>query len=277
MKTSYLLRFGLITMLAAGAFLPQSVAQRHISARGTGTGALTHSTTTNGIIALVKTDKETVLSSKTIKSTLHPSHAKVIEEIGSYLPSSCQESIRNLYIRYDNPKLRGLGGKSTVIVSGNLPLDEFRTVLAHEILGHALDLGCLTGKPSSGVTSFRDGSDLIFGDDPSVFFYRLSWSDAKTRLPESRDGDFVSGYARTDAFEDVAESIVFYLFHREEFRRVAAGNPILAAKFQWIETYAFPGGQNYALSTYTWNESAIPWDATVLPYVWLGPARLGSK
>ncbi len=276
MKTSYLLRFWLITMLATGAFLPQSVAQKALPARENGlqmAAAGTSEKPMNTVVTVVTgSSSSSSIAPRTAGSALQPEQAKAIEEIATYLPTQCKGIIRNLYVRYDHPEQRGLGGKTTVIISGNLPLTEFRAVLVHEVLGHAMDLGCLTGTQSSGPTPYKDGGDQMYRDDPSINFYRLSWATSKTRLPESQDGDFVSSYARTDAFEDLAETVTFYMFQREEFRRIAKHNALLAAKLRWIETVAYPSAQNYALGTYQWNSTDIPWDTTMLQYVWLGPA-----
>jgi hypothetical protein len=141
-----------------------------------------------------------------------------------------------------------------------------------------VDLGCLQGTAHSGTSAFSDGSQPIYVDDPSVQFYSISWVSSKMRKQDSRTGDFVTGYAHDgDAFEDEAESVTFYILHREEFRRMAAANPVLAAKLRWIETFAFPHAENVALSDYHWRATTIPWDATKLPYTWIGQKALAQK
>jgi hypothetical protein len=206
-------------------------------------------------------------------SAINPLQAQILAELEGFLPASCAQKTRNIFVRYDRPERRGLAGKTTVIVSGSLPLQEFRAVLVHELLGHVNDLGCLEGTPKSGASAFRDGNEVIFNDDPSTAFYAISWTAAKQKREDSLDRDFVSGYAKADAFEDVAESVAFYVLHREEFRRRAEENPVLARKLAWVETYALPSAQSYALSTYVWDARNIPWDITLLPYVWMGPSK----
>ncbi|MEK7219026.1 MAG: hypothetical protein AAB728_06210 [Patescibacteria group bacterium] len=283
MKTSYLLRLWLVTTLTAGAFLPQSVAHTGIPARETLAGSAIAArreaakpTVKNAIVTL-ETPEPATATVTTKDGGIHPLHARAIAEVESLLPAVCASRPRNVFVRYDKPEKRGLGGKTSVIVSGNLPLPEFRAVLVHEMLGHVNDLGCLEGTPKSGASAFRDGNEVIFNDDPSVVFYSISWASATERKKGGRDEDFVSGYARADAFEDAAETIAFTVLHREEFKRRAQGNPVLSQKLAWVETYALPSAQSYALSTYVWDPREIPWDITMLPYVWIGPAKAVAK
>jgi hypothetical protein len=214
--------------------------------------------------------QESLLERVAKDQTIHPEHRGAIAEILSQFPTSCVNKIRNFYVRYDNPPERGLAGKDTVILSGNVTMPEFRALLVHE-MGHVTDLGCLTGTAAKGQSAFRDGGDLIFQDDPSVLFYTLSWTGPKTKHADVTADDFVSGYAHTsDAFEDVAESVTFAFFHHNEFQRMAKNNPVLEKKLLWIDTYVFPNRETFTRSSYHWTASAIPWDVTKLPYEWNG-------
>lgn len=287
MKAS-LLRFRLPFILVAGAFVSLSIAQTAFPARETAASPVTQvrtpsvspprndrSRTTlprNSVVTLV-TSHPSAGHARTKNAAIQSLQAQALEEVESLLPASCANRDRSIYVRYDHPEKRGLAGKSAIIVSGNLPLQEFRAVLVHEMLGHFNDLGCLQGTPKSGESPFRDGSEVIFNDDPSTAFYGISWISATERRHDSHNEDFVSGYAKQDPFEDVAESVAFYVLHREEFKRRAQENPMLARKLAWIQTYAQPGVHSEALSMYTWDSGDIPWDVTKLSYVWMGQEK----
>ncbi|MBI3332121.1 hypothetical protein HYZ99_04145 [Candidatus Peregrinibacteria bacterium] len=196
-------------------------------------------------------------------------HKAIADEVIRLLPAACQKQLKNFYVRYDNPEQRGLAGKSSVVVSGNVPADEFRALLIHEIFGHMLDLGCLRGTALSGPSGFKDGAEVIYQDDPSVAFYSISWTDAHTQKRGAKKADFVTGYAAWDPFEDMAESIAYFVLQEEAFRARAKNNSVLAAKLAWIETHVFQSDISVAAGLHTWN-GEVPWDATKLPYVWFG-------
>lgn len=200
---------------------------------------------------------------------IHEEHKIIADEVLRMLPSSCLSTLKNFYVRYDYPEQRGLAGKSSVIVSGNVPESEFRALLIHEVFGHVVDLGCLRGTPESGASGFRDGTETIFNDDPSVAFYRISWENDKNHKAGVTDEDFVTGYAAWDPFEDMAESVTYYVTQEQAFRERAQWNPALAVKLQWIESTLFPKGISVATGYHVW-EDRVPWDATKLPYLWNG-------
>jgi hypothetical protein len=194
------------------------------------------------------------------------------------LPPTCLDHLKNFYVRYDNPSDRGLAGKDTAIISGNVPDDEFRALLFHEVFGHVVDLGCLQGTPSTGKSEFRDGNDPIYRNDPSLSFYRISWNSAGIRKQNAKRDDFVSGYAyEADPFEDLAESVTFYALHRSEFETIASGNAALKQKFQWIQKYVFPNHSPLVSSTFAWDAEDIPWDTTKLPYRWLATVQTAQR
>lgn len=193
-------------------------------------------------------------------------HRRISEEVLRLMPAKCEGTLKNFYVRYDNPKQRGLAGKSSIILSGNVPDDEFRALLVHEY-GHVMDLGCLRGTPQSGASAFKDGAEVIYNDDPSVRFYALSWSDAKTRRTDSAAADFVSGYAQWDPFEDLAETVAAYVLHRDALKQLATQNTVIAAKVAWIEQELFPVDPAAAVSEFVWVQKR-PWDITKLAYSW---------
>ncbi len=271
MKTRFLFSIAISLLLSATLFLPRSVARSTDFARSS-----THPAATPvAIVTIVRTPSDPPLSALIAKQTAIPSQQRaIIEQILSLLPAGCEDSIRNFYVRYDNPSNRGLAGKDTIIVSGSVPNNEFRALLVHEILGHVADLGCIQGTPSSGASAFMDGTTPIFKNDPSTLFYQISWRTSKERKTDSQGDDFVSGYAASDPFEDEAESATFFLLHRDTFAKMAKTNPALAQKYLWLQNYLFGSLPSYARSTYVWNSSDIPWDTTKLPYQWTGAPKV---
>jgi len=202
-------------------------------------------------------------------------HKIIADEVLRLLPVHCQKQLQNFYVRYEKPERRGLAGKSTIILDGTLPDDEFRAVLIHEALGHVFDLGCLAGSPTSGASVFKDGNETIFRDDPSLAFYRISWTNSTTRRNGMTDTDFVSGYASSDPFEDLAESAIYYLLHHQTFTERARQNSVLAMKLKWLQTF-LPVQPVHSVTADTWN-GQLPWDATKLAYTWQNPSMVAGQ
>lgn len=194
-----------------------------------------------------------------------PNHKFIADEAVKQIPKKCQGTLKHFHVRYDNPNHRGLGGKSTMILTGHAPDPEYRALFFHEY-GHVLDLGCLVGSIRSGETRFLDGNEMMYQDDPSVSFYQISWSDAKTMKPGQTRQDFVSGYAMSDVYEDFAESFTYYALHRETFRQRAAQNSTLATKYRWFQTY-LPEFDAVGKYGHKWD-GTVPWDTTRLEYEW---------
>lgn len=183
------------------------------------------------------------------------------------LPSHCRENLQNFYVNYDpSAANRGLGGESTIIIIGTVPDSEFRALLIHEC-GHVTDLGGLRGTPNGGATKFFDGATPIVANDPSVAFYALSWISATVKQPGTKNTDFVSGYAAADPFEDFAETFAYYALQKEAFQALAAKNPILKAKYDFMDQVVFAGTAPIAKGQYIPGKK-VPWDVTKLPYVW---------
>ncbi|NOS68106.1 MAG: hypothetical protein HOO67_07160 [Candidatus Peribacteraceae bacterium] len=192
----------------------------------------------------------------------------IVATVLSQLKPACLEKLQTFAILYDNPESRGLAGKGVILVSGNVGDQELAGLLLHEGLGHFRDITCITGLPESGASAFTDGDDAIYNDDPSAYFYRLSWENVKTRRRDAEREDFVTGYAyQGDNFEDLAESVTYYMTQEKKFRARAADNAVLAQKLLWLETY-MPKTKDIAESDAEWNEE-IAWDATKLPFTWV--------
>jgi len=200
-----------------------------------------------------------------MQKDIRPEHQVLADGVLRALPSSCANNLKNFYVNYDpNNKNRGLGGASTIIISGNVPTAEFAALLIHEC-GHVVDLGGIRGTPENGLSAFVDGSTPMFRNDPSVAFYSLSWTNATTKKADATEAHFVSGYSASDAFEDFAETFAFYALQKREFARLAKSNPILAAKYNFMEQVVFRGSSEIASGQFTRGARA-PWDVTLLPY-----------
>lgn len=201
---------------------------------------------------------------------IHSNHQILLSETLRALPEQCQKSLRNLYVRYDRPKQRGLAGKGTMILSGNVRAAELRALFIHEF-GHITDLGCLTGTQESGPSPFHDGPEPIFQNDRSLSFYQISWVEETTRKPGNMPGDFVSGYAAKDAFEDFAETFAYFVLQPEAFKTRAQGNIALHKKWVWMQEYVFQKAKTLA-SGKPWN-GVLPWDVTKILYTWHGELK----
>lgn len=198
---------------------------------------------------------------------IRPADRLLLDKTFKALPALCRDNITNFYVNYAKNAPRGLSGAGgTMMISGNESADIKRALVTHEC-GHIVDLAALVGTPDSGKTAFYDGKQPIYANDPSVSFYSISWTSANQKKKGVRDADFVSGYAKTDVFEDFGESFAFYAFHRQEFARLAQRNPALAAKYNWLATNVFQDSPLLATSTY--KRTGLAWDVTKLPYDWL--------
>jgi len=193
-------------------------------------------------------------------------HRIIASEVLYKMPLRCQDNLKNFYVRYDNPEHRGLGGVSTIILTGGVGDDEFRALFIHEF-GHMVDLGCLKGTVATGLSIYKDGDQVMYNDDPSVSFYAISWKDNETHHDGITNRDFVSGYSNWDMFEDFAESFTYYTLHRRAFYNRALENPIMAQKYNWFVRNL----SDLRISTQTKHvwEGTIPWDSTKLAYNWL--------
>lgn len=183
------------------------------------------------------------------------------------LPAEAVGHLRNLTLNFSNEGRRGLGGGSTIILHcSNVTDEELVGVLVHEI-GHITDTGVMGGNFYAGESEFKDGSNPVYNDDPSLEFYRLSFQDDKTLRPDAVQLDFVSGYAMSDPFEDFAESYIYYILHGNDFRELSKINPILQKKYDFLKTRVFNGQEFYnGDDTQQVSYVSRDYDTTVLHY-----------
>ncbi len=199
-------------------------------------------------------------------------HRELADSVLRAVNPGCAATLKTFYVRYDNPEQRGLGGGSTIVITGNVGDDEFRALLVHEC-GHLIDLTAMNGTRAAGLTSFKDGNQQMYANDPSVAFYAISWISSNTKNRGAKDADFVSGYASYDIFEDFAETYTYYMLQRDAFVERAKTNAALRAKLAWMETYvpSAPIGIGVA-----WDKT-VPWDATRIAYTWVAPVWVAKK
>lgn len=194
-------------------------------------------------------------------------HKEIANETLMALPAKCRNTLKNFYVKYEKQKHRGLAGKSVLILDGTVPNEEFRALFVHES-GHNWDLGCLRGTEDSGKSSYSDGEEAIYKNDPSVGFYQISWITSSVQRSNANPEDFVSGYASYDIFEDFAESFAYFVLQNEVFAQRAQDNSVIAAKYIWLRDVIFDGNIPHIASGKSVYKGKAPWDVTKLDYVW---------
>lgn len=203
--------------------------------------------------------KPTIQSSQRCKSIVYRTLSK--------LPKSHSNQLAELTLYYTKDGRRGYGGGGSVVLRClNVTDAELVSVLVHEI-GHLVDGSFLFGNDIENSSGFYDFEVPVAVDDPSLNFYRISWTSEKMRKEQSTMLDFVSEYALTDPFEDFAETYTYYRLHGPEFRKLMEFNEALQKKYAFMKKYVFDGkefdvGANESKID-LWNRN---YDVTVLPY-----------
>ncbi|MCC7197281.1 hypothetical protein IT413_03775 [Candidatus Peregrinibacteria bacterium] len=203
---------------------------------------------------------------KPTESSLNHCKSLVYKTLAS-LPPRHASQLKNLTLYFSDSGRRGLGGGSTIILRcQNVTDEELISVLVHE-MGHVVDTGSLQGSAENGASGFVDGTAPVYSDDPSAEFYSLSFKNENTLRDDMTDLDFVSGYSKSDVFEDFAESYAYYVLHGNEFRELAYNNGTLAVKYDFLKNKVFNGKEYF-----TGDEQkkvdvlARNYDVTILPY-----------
>lgn len=195
-------------------------------------------------------------------------HKLLFNEALHTLPTQCQNTLQNFYVKYEKQEHRGLAGKSVMILDGTVQReDELRALFIHES-GHNIDLGCLQGTASSGKSAFSDGDDAVYKDDPSVAYYSISWITSGVHKSNTRPEDFVSGYASYDIWEDFSEGFAYFMLHNDEFAKRAEDNAALAKKYAFFRDVLFGGTVPQVATGKTTFSGKVPWDITKLAYSW---------
>lgn len=75
--------------------------------------------------------------------------------------------------------------------------------------------------------------------DVSDYFYNISWISVNVIKPGQVSGDFVSGYAMTNKYEDFAESFIYFVLHNKDFLEKSKKSTILKSKYDFFTKYLF--------------------------------------
>lgn len=112
--------------------------------------------------------------------------------------------------------------------------NEFSELATHEI-GHITDLGYLQGSSDKKSKVYTEFDKIVFAiNDPSLYFYKISWTSETIRKAASKTKDFCSIYGMTDPFEDFAECFNLYIHHNTLFKQLARTNTSLKQKYNLI-------------------------------------------
>lgn len=188
-------------------------------------------------------------------------HKKIATAVLNALPAACRDNLETFAVLYKGATRRGLGGKTTIILDGSVPDEEFAALLVHEC-GHVIHSN-MPGTSAGGLTTFADGPNPFYADSPIVAFWNISWKTTTSRKA-GKDADFVSGYAKSNPFEEFSETFAAYVLQRGALRERAKTNDAIAAKLFWMEAN-LPLKENViGNGTATWTGD-VPWDVTKLP------------
>ena len=147
-----------------------------------------------------------------------------------------------------DPRWQVTGNKLTLSANIN-NLSEAVKVLVHE-MGHIVDLHYLPN---------------FWDYDPSENFYNVSWASYNVKRKWSKISDFVSWYALTNKYEDFAESFAFFIFHNEDFQRLALKNIFISRKYNFFKKYVFMNSEFSNTSFETNQIATYNWDTTKIP------------
>jgi len=137
--------------------------------------------------------------------------------------------------------------------------EEFKRVMTHE-MWHVFDLWYLKSKEKKIVSNFKDWTNKIYADDPSVEFYSLCFETEKKQNWKCETKDFASKYWQTDPFEDFAESFLLFIENNNSFREMANESKIMQKKYTFIKKYFW----KIDSPKYPWQKSwKRVWDLTL--------------
>lgn len=143
--------------------------------------------------------------------------------------------------------------------------NEFFQVISHE-MGHIIDLWWLKWKSAKKSKVFTEFNKEVFSiDDPSIEYYKYSWSSEKVRKTWMTREDFCSGYWMSDPFEDFAECHNLYLNHHDYFRHIAFANDTVKNKYNFFSNlYGWKYINDSEARYESWADSYRAWDTTKL-------------
>lgn len=191
-------------------------------------------------------------------------HKKIATKVLNALPSGCRDNLKNFSVLYKGATRRGLGGKTTIILDGSVPDDEFAALLVHEC-GHVISAN-LPGTATSGDSGYRDGSVVYYKDSPMVAFWNLSWTPTGAKKHGAKDADFASGYGKSDMYEDFAEALALHVLQPDAFAARAKNNAAMAAKHAWMQAN-LPTQHEILGDGSDAGSGSVPWDVTKLAFL----------
>lgn len=161
----------------------------------------------------------------------------VVARTFAALPKAHVAEIQHLTLSFEPSIRRGQAAGHTMILRCvNVDEMELTAVIAHE-MGHIVDTSHLNSSESGKETPFDDRGHPVYDDDPSVQVYSVSWED--NRSFTSSSAGFVSGYARSNPYEDFAETYAAYVLHGPLFRFTSSFNRDLQEKYDVMRDVVF--------------------------------------
>lgn len=190
--------------------------------------------------------------------------SNLVTQTFALLPAEHVTSVHHLILDFDPEARRGLGGDNTIILRCvGMDEKELIGVLVHEV-GHVVDTGLLETDTTGTATTYLDRGQIVFDTDPSVPFYSFNWIDSENWLGEK--ADFVSGYARSNPYEEFAESYAMYVLNGQLFKEYADENPTLRGKYDYLKDVVFSGFEYELPKTTTKGAFERVYDITRLDY-----------
>jgi hypothetical protein len=178
------------------------------------------------------------------RTDLQPREADLISRVLSVLPSEAVNSFKQIIVDYGDLARRGMSGGGTMFIQGVSKMrggnKEFIAVAVHEF-GHLIDLAYHKGNNNSDPSTFKDGSQIVYENDPSVSFYKINWTTDTSKRPDTSKLNFISGYGSSDPFEDFAESYNAFVTQGEAFRTLAGNDNRLNQQYRFISDQLYGG------------------------------------
>ncbi len=179
------------------------------------------------------------------------------------------QSIKKISLKAKGGKRRGYATHNYIEINTSLihSYGEFIEIFTHEAW-HIVDLGVrewIQRKKDKQYTEFGQARFAI--DDPSIAYYKISFSNEKIRKAWSNKEEFCSRYGMTDPFEDFAECTNLYVNHHNLFKYMAKYNNKLQQKYTIINNifqqhYLQNDSKN--IKKLTQKPSRRVWDTTKL-------------
>ena len=141
--------------------------------------------------------------------------------------------------------------------------NEFFQVISHE-MWHIVDLWGLQWNSTKKSSIFTEFDKSVFSiDDPSIEYYKYSWSSEKVRKNWITREDFCSWYGMSDPFEDFAECHNLYLNHHDYFYKLALSNNTIKNKYNYLSNlYGWKYINDSEVKYEDWDSSYRVWDTT---------------